>query len=179
MALEGLLGAGYLLGVHRLAVRGRRWAPRRTASFLGGVLVLVIALQSGLASLDDIFWVHVIQHLALMMVAPPLLVAGAPLVLGMAAGGPVLRRTLHSIVRDPSMRLTEGRFGIVALALLGLVTALRGPALGLPGTQGDDGAVALILGGALATAVGLAIAAAALGHRRAPGRVASAVPLRE
>ena len=117
MALEGVCAAGYMLGAHRLAVRGRRWAPRRTASFLGGVLVLVIALQSGLASLDDIFWVHVIQHLALMMVAPPLLVVGAPLILGMAAGGPILRRALHSVMRDPSIRLTEGRLGIVALAL--------------------------------------------------------------
>jgi len=117
MAVEAFFAAGYLLGVHRLAVRGRRWAPRRTASFLGGVLVLVIAMQSGLASLDDIFWVHVIQHLALMMVAPPLLVAGAPLILGLAAGGPVLRRTIHSVMRDPSIRLTEGRFGIVTLAL--------------------------------------------------------------
>jgi putative copper resistance protein D len=117
MALEGVFAAGYLLGVHRLAVRGRRWASRRTASFLGGVLVLVIAMQSGLAGLDDIFWVHVIQHLALMMVAPPLLVAGAPLILGLAAGGPVLRRTIHSVMRDPSIRLTEGRFGIVALAI--------------------------------------------------------------
>jgi len=117
MALEGFFAAAYLFGVHRLAVRGRRWARRRTASFLGGVLVLVIAMQSGLASLDDIFWVHVIQHLALMMVAPPLLVAGAPLILGLAAGGPVLRRTIHSVMRDPSIRLTEGRFGIVTLAL--------------------------------------------------------------
>jgi len=116
MALEAFFAAGYLLGVHRLALRGRR-APRRTASFLGGLLVLVIAMQSGLASLDDIFWVHVIQHLALMMVAPPLLVAGAPLILGLAAGGPVLRRTIHSVMRDPSIRLTEGRFGIVTLAL--------------------------------------------------------------
>ena len=117
MAVEAFFAAGYLLGVHRLALRGRRWAPRRTASFLGGLLVLVIAMQSGLASLDVIFWVHVIQHLALMMVAPPLLVAGAPLILGLAAGGPVLRRTIHSIMRDPSIRLTEGRFGLVALAL--------------------------------------------------------------
>jgi putative copper resistance protein D len=117
MAVEGLTAAGYLLGVRRLAVRGRRWAPRRTASFLAGLLVLVIATQSGLAGFDDIFWVHIIQHLALMMVAPPLLVAGAPLVLGVAAGGPVLRRTLHSVMRDPSIRLTEGRFGIAGLAL--------------------------------------------------------------
>jgi putative copper resistance protein D len=241
MAVEGLLATGYLIGVRRLAARGRRWARRRTASFLGGLLVLVIALQSGLASLDDIFWVHIIQHLAMMMVAPALLVAGAPVVLGLAAGGPALRRTLRSVVRDPSMRLTEGRLGVAALAVdyygtmfvyllsplyrtgeahpvvhelvhlyfigcglvfwhgligtsarrqrrtrrlnlaavalgvpamavLGLVTALRGAAIapGLPDGQVAEGAVALVLGGAVATAAGLAIMAAELGPRRTP-----------
>jgi cytochrome c oxidase assembly factor CtaG len=249
MTLEGLFAAGYLLGVRRLAARGRRWPRRRTASFLGGLLVLVIALQSGLASFDDIFWVHVVQHFALMMVAPPLLVAGAPVALGLAAGGPVLRGAIRTFVRDPSMRLTEGRFGLVALALdyygtmfvylltplyrigeahpvvhelihlyfigcglvfwqgligtstrrqrrsprlnlavvtlgvpamaaLGLVVALRGAAIGpgLAGTEAAEGAVALVVGGALATVVGLAVAAAAFRRRRAPGQIGTRRP---
>jgi putative copper resistance protein D len=251
MAVDGLVAAAYLLGVRRLAARGRRWPRWRTASFLGGVLVLVIAMQSGLASLDDVFAVHNVQHVALMMLAPPLLVGGAPLALGLAAGGPILRQTILPVVRDPSMHLADGRFGIVALALdyygvmfvyllspwfriatqhpighelghlyffgcglvfwhgligtstrrwrrsprsilttvalgapamaaLGLAVALRGPAIapGLSGTDVADGAVALALGGAFATGIGLTVTAAELRRRRARGPIVTKPPAR-
>jgi hypothetical protein len=154
------------------------------------------------------------------------------------------RRGVRSVVRDPSMRLTQGRLGIVALALdyygtmfvyllsplfriaeahpvvhklvhlyffacgmafwhgligtsprrqrrssrlnlatvalgipvmagLGVVVAQRGPALapGLTGPQVADGAVALIIGGALVTGIGLAITAAETGRRRTRGGI--------
>ena len=47
-----------------------RLVPRRPAS-------LVLATQSGIGTYDDmLFWDHMIQHLMLIMIAPPLLVAG-------------------------------------------------------------------------------------------------------
>ncbi|MGH9293026.1 MAG: cytochrome c oxidase assembly protein, partial [Acidimicrobiales bacterium] len=44
---------GYLAGVRRLGKKGRAWPLTRTASFLGGLLAVVIAIGSGLASYDD------------------------------------------------------------------------------------------------------------------------------
>jgi cytochrome c oxidase assembly factor CtaG len=76
------LAAGlYLWGVLRVRRRhpARPWPLYRTALFLGGLAVIVIATQSGVGSYDDVlFWDHMVQHLLLLMVAPPLLVVGQP-----------------------------------------------------------------------------------------------------
>jgi cytochrome c oxidase assembly factor CtaG len=71
----------YLWGVLRVRRQHpiRPWPAWRTAVFLGGLAVIVIATQSGIGSYDDVlFWDHMIQHLLLLMVAPPLLVVGQP-----------------------------------------------------------------------------------------------------
>jgi cytochrome c oxidase assembly factor CtaG len=77
-----VLAAGlYLWGVLRVRRRhpARPWPVPRTAAFLGGLAVVVIATQSGVGSYDDVlFWDHMVQHLLLLMVAPPLLVVGQP-----------------------------------------------------------------------------------------------------
>jgi cytochrome c oxidase assembly factor CtaG len=84
---------GVVLGLLLLAViYGRGWRALnrqmpdrfpawRLASFLGGLATLLVAVASPL----DVFaglllQVHMVQHLLLMMVAPPLLLLGAPLV---------------------------------------------------------------------------------------------------
>ena len=80
-----VLAAGlYLWGVLRVRRRhpARPWPWYRTALFLGGLAVIVIATESGVGSYDDVlFWDHMIQHLLLLMVAPPLLVVGQPVTL--------------------------------------------------------------------------------------------------
>jgi cytochrome c oxidase assembly factor CtaG len=76
-----LAGGLYLWGVLRVRRRhpARPWPLLRTAAFLGGLAVIVIATQSGVGSYDDVlFWDHMVQHLLLLMVAPPLLVVGQP-----------------------------------------------------------------------------------------------------
>jgi cytochrome c oxidase assembly factor CtaG len=96
-----LAGALYLLGVRRLSRRERRWPAGRTLAFFSGLVVLFVALVSGLGSYDDsVFSVHVIQHLLIMMVAPPLLSLGAPITLALQASSRSaqtrLLRVLHS-----------------------------------------------------------------------------------
>jgi cytochrome c oxidase assembly factor CtaG len=79
-----LAGGLYLWGVLRVRRRhpARPWPATRTALFLGGLAVVVIATQSGIGSYDDVlFWDHMVQHLLLLMVAPPLLVVGQPVTL--------------------------------------------------------------------------------------------------
>jgi len=81
LVLAGLLALAYwyLRGDWLLAGRGRRWPRRRTASFLGGLAAIDLALQSPIATLTGrYFQAHVVQHLLLMIVAPPLLALGAP-----------------------------------------------------------------------------------------------------
>lgn len=54
----------------------RRW---RTVSFYAGLAVVIIALDSPLdAFAARLFWVHMIQHVLLLSVAPPLIVLGRP-----------------------------------------------------------------------------------------------------
>ena len=46
------------------------------ASFLAGCAVIVIATQSSIGAYDDVlFWIHMVQHVLLLMVAPPLLLS--------------------------------------------------------------------------------------------------------
>ncbi|HET6875761.1 MAG TPA: cytochrome c oxidase assembly protein [Acidimicrobiales bacterium] len=105
-----LLAAGaYLLGVGRLRRRGRRWHAGRTAAFLGGLVLLAVAIESGLASYDDsLFGPHVVQHLVLMMIAPPLLSLGAPMTLALqASSAPTQRRLLRVLNSAPVQLLTN------------------------------------------------------------------------
>ncbi len=80
-----VLAAGlYLWGVARVRVRhpARPWPLWRTLVFLLGLLVIVVATMSGVGRYDDtLFWDHMVQHLLLLMVAPPLLVSGQPMTL--------------------------------------------------------------------------------------------------
>ena len=71
------------VGLARLARRSRpeRTRERRLRSlwFYGGLVVLLIAVESPLDYwADSYFFVHMIQHLLLMFAAPVLIVAGAP-----------------------------------------------------------------------------------------------------
>ena len=101
LALIVATAAAYLWGVRRLGARGRRWPAWRSASFGAGLVVMLVAVVSGIASYDiSVFTVHVIQHLLLMMVVPPLLAMGAPVTLALQASSrPTqtrLLRVLHS-----------------------------------------------------------------------------------
>src|SRR6185437_15323299 len=85
----------YLWGVLRVRRRhpARPWPLYRTALFLSGLAIVVIATESGIGSYDDVlFWDHMVQHLLLLMVAPPLLVVGQPATLLLHAS----RNPLHT-----------------------------------------------------------------------------------
>ncbi len=77
-----LLTAGvYLLGWLVLRRRDpRRWHGGRPTAFLGGLAAIGLALASPVEPFADLLLqVHMVQHLLLMMAAPPLLWLGAPL----------------------------------------------------------------------------------------------------
>src|SRR5271157_4720808 len=76
MILVALFAAAYwyLRGDWILAARGRRWPRHRTVFFMFGLVAIDLALQSPVATLTGTYFqAHVVQHLLLMIVAPPLL----------------------------------------------------------------------------------------------------------
>lgn len=80
----------YLYGVGRVARAHPTspWPPSRTGSFLAGLVVIAVATMSSVGAYDDVlFWVHMVQHLLLIMVAPALLVAGRPATLLLHTSG--------------------------------------------------------------------------------------------
>jgi cytochrome c oxidase assembly factor CtaG len=86
----------YGLGVQRA---GRGWPIRRTASFLAAIAGVIVALQSGIDAYDDqVLSVHMVQHMLLLVVAPPLLLGGRPVVLALRALAPRSRSVFARIL---------------------------------------------------------------------------------
>jgi putative copper resistance protein D len=76
----------YLAGVRRLRRRGQAWPAARTAAFLAGCALVVVASSSGLARYAPLlFSVFAVQHLLLSGFAPALLAVGGPVRLALAA----------------------------------------------------------------------------------------------
>src|SRR6185312_15460643 len=92
-----LLGAGvvYVLGWlrGRRLIRGEKDLTR-LAAFLCGLAILFLALESPLDAFDSLFLsAHMTQHMLLMMIGPPLLLLGHPLV-------PLLRGLPRKFVKE-------------------------------------------------------------------------------
>jgi cytochrome c oxidase assembly factor CtaG len=81
-----VLAGVYLAGVRRLAQRGDAWPIGRTAAWLGGCAVILIATSSGIGRYSmAMFSVHMGAHILMSMVAPIVLVLGAPVTLALRA----------------------------------------------------------------------------------------------
>jgi cytochrome c oxidase assembly factor CtaG len=117
--LIAVSGTLYLVGVRRMAARGRRWRPARTTSFFAGLVVLALATQSGLAAYEDLlFSAHVAQHLLIGMAAPFLLALGAPITLALQATDRDVQVGLLRTLRSRPVRVLT--HPAVALALFGV-----------------------------------------------------------
>jgi putative copper resistance protein D len=76
----------YLLGTRRLRSRGDSWPVLRTLTWLAGCAVLLYVTSGAPAAYGrTLFSVHMVQHMTLSMVVPPLLVLGAPVTLALRA----------------------------------------------------------------------------------------------
>jgi len=83
-AVEVAAAVFYLNGVRLLAARGRTWPAFRTGMFLAGLVVVALGLQSPVSPLvASSFEYHVVQHMLLMVVAPPLLALSGPMTLAL------------------------------------------------------------------------------------------------
>jgi putative copper resistance protein D len=106
----------YLRAVVTLHREGAGWAPVRTAAWVAGCLALTLVTSGGPAVYGRTgFTAHMLQHLALMLLVPLLLVLGSPLTLALRTlprrsdGSLGLRETLElvltsrklGVLRDP------------------------------------------------------------------------------
>jgi putative membrane protein len=71
--------AGMLYWAGGLGYRRPADQSLRTASFAAGLVTIVLALESPIDGYaDQLFWVHMFQHVLLLTVAPPLILLGRP-----------------------------------------------------------------------------------------------------
>ena len=132
LLLVGLTGALYALGIRRLAHRGRRWSPARTAALAGALVVAAVATQSGIARHEvDRLWVHMVQHSLLGLVVPLLLVLAAPLTLALQSAAPATRATLRALLRSRPAHVLAHPVAAWALFGGGLVAIYLTPLLEL------------------------------------------------
>lgn len=106
LAVVTLPALAYAVGVGRWLDGGRAWPVRRTLLFLTGLLTVAAALTPTVDALahDDPRW-HMVQHLALGMVAPIGLVLGAPLTLLLGASSGRGRRALRVVLGSRPVHL--------------------------------------------------------------------------
>lgn len=117
-AFTVLVAAAYLWGVLRIRRRHPRrpWPLHRTILFFLGLLVIILATQSGIGTYDDtLFWDHMVQHLMLIMIAPPLLVVGQPVTLLLHASRNPVHSAVKKIIRSrPIQAITWPPLGVLA-----------------------------------------------------------------
>ncbi len=112
----------YGRGARRLAVRGTAQAPNiaQRTWLVAGVAVILVALLSPLDELAlRLQWAHMLQHVLLLVVAPPLIVLARPWDTAVEAVAPRLRAALEAPHRVLS---TQRRRGLAAAgAVVGFI----------------------------------------------------------
>ncbi|MFL6128140.1 MAG: cytochrome c oxidase assembly protein [Mycobacteriales bacterium] len=139
LVLSALAGGGYLLAVSWPGRSGPRWPWWRTASFFAGLAVVLVATCSGIEAYGRVLqWVHMVEHLLLIMVAPVLLAVGSPVQLlhdrlPAKAARPVdrvLGRPLVGWSTSPVTAALGYAVAVVGVHLTGLLTrVVSGPNL--------------------------------------------------
>jgi cytochrome c oxidase assembly factor CtaG len=118
-----VLGVGFAIAYLVAARHASRWPRGRTVSFLAGVSALLLVLQSGLDALGPLLLsAHMVEHVALMLVVPPLLLGGAPLTLALRTLRGVARRELGRLLASRPVRLLGHptvAVGVFALVVVG------------------------------------------------------------
>lgn len=119
--------AAYASGLRRLwahAGRGRVVHPSAVAAFTAGQAVAAAVLVGPIGRLSaSMLWAHMVQHLALVAVAAPLLVAGAPLPTLLWALPDGRRAAVARLWRRLNRSQAGPRWGAWAVAAVGLHTA--------------------------------------------------------
>ncbi|MFZ0118558.1 MAG: cytochrome c oxidase assembly protein [Pseudonocardiaceae bacterium] len=119
-----LAAALYLTGVRRLRRAGLPWPVRRTAAWLAGCAVLLVATSSGVGTYGPaVFSVHMVQHMLLATFVPVFLVLGHGVTMALQVAPDRLAQRLVSLLDAPAVRLARNpaiAWVAVAATLFGL-----------------------------------------------------------
>ncbi|MCY4392434.1 MAG: cytochrome c oxidase assembly protein [Chloroflexi bacterium] len=108
----------------------------RVAAVLGGLALVLFTVFGPIAAYDGTFLtLHMVQHFILITIAPPLILAGAPMTLWLIASGKERRRRLiYPVLHAPAFRAFThplvGVFLFAAVPLLWYVTPAFEESLG-------------------------------------------------
>ena len=128
--LLGTLGYAWLAHRASPASSGNhhdRWPVRRSVSWGLAILAFLLAGNSAVAVYSDVlFWVHMVQHLLLIMIAPILLVWAQPVRLVQTALPTVGVRLERLLARRPVRWATAPLTGLALYTALVVLTHLTG-----------------------------------------------------
>lgn len=118
----------YLAGVVRLRRAGVHWPLVRTLAWLSGLVIVLAATCGGLARYSMVlFSAHLVQHLALTLLAPVPLLLGAPITLALrslrrepAASGRTIREVLTALLGSRPVGLLAHPLAALALLIISL-----------------------------------------------------------
>ncbi len=107
-----------LVAARRRGTGGLAWY--RVVSFALGLLTLVVSLNTAIEPYSHVlFWVHMVQHLLLIMVVPALLVLGSPLsLLVQVSQGSRQGRIRSALTSAPVSLLTHPLAGVAIYAVV-------------------------------------------------------------
>jgi len=99
----------YAKGFRRAARAGTPHPRRSAVAFFIGLAVVALALASPIdAYAEASFTIHMVQHLLLTLLAPPLLALGAPIALALRSTRPPTARLLSRLLRSvPAVVLSD------------------------------------------------------------------------
>ena len=122
----------YIAGTRTLATRhGRRWHTWRTVAFVAGLVAIEIALGASVPALAMThFSAHVIQHLLLMVIAPPLLALGAPMTLILQTSSRGTKRVLTKALHSTPFAVLTHPVTVFFLYFVSMFAFFLSPALG-------------------------------------------------
>nr|WP_284289047.1 cytochrome c oxidase assembly protein [Angustibacter aerolatus] len=137
-SIAAVLLTTYLVGAARMRRRGDGWPVGRTVAWVAGCLVLVYA-TSGAPGIYGrvLFSAHMLGHMTMSMVVPPLLVLGAPVTLALRS---LQRRTdgtlgprewLLEIVHSRLLRVLGNPLVAAGLFAVSLIAFYYSPLFGL------------------------------------------------
>jgi putative copper resistance protein D len=123
-----LATVGYLWLVRRAGRSGSRWPGLRVVSWFAAVLTVVIAVDGPVGVFAEVlFWVHMVQHLLLIMIAPMFLVWAQPIRLLSVAGGPRVSARIDAAWANRMVRLIGSPLlGLAVYSAVVVLTHLTG-----------------------------------------------------
>lgn len=117
----------YIAGLARLLRRGDSWPWGRTIAWFLGLIIVLWTTNGGISIYGQVSvgW-HMVQHMTMTMLAPILLVLGAPATLALRALHPATgpqrgpREWLLWLLHSPLMRVLTNPIYVIAIYVLGL-----------------------------------------------------------